>query len=66
MKRKVFKVVRGGWWPCEERVLSSLLKDNYPLHFIADVLGRDCRAVYAKIALLNRQETNLINERQAG
>lgn len=66
MKKHIFKIVRGGWWPCEERVLLSLLQDKYPLNFIAEVLGRDCRAVYAKVALINRQKANLINERQAG
>lgn len=62
MKRQIFRIVRGGWWPCEERVLISLLQDKYPLNFIAEVLGRDCRAVYAKIAVMQRQETKRMEQ----
>jgi hypothetical protein len=52
----VFKMAVGGWWPCEERVLVSLLAENYPLRKIAHILGRDRTAVYAKIAVMQRQQ----------
>lgn len=55
MKRQVFKKAVGGWWPCEVRVLLSMLEDNYPVHFIAEVLGRDRMGVHAKIAIIQRQ-----------
>lgn len=67
MKNKSFRITRGGWWPCEEKVLISMLKDKYPVHFIAEVLGRDRLGVHAKIAVMERQgarrfEKNLKHE----
>ena len=40
------------------------LQDKYPLNFIAEVLGRDCRAVYAKIAVMQRQEAKKMEQAQ--
>ncbi|NNP73898.1 hypothetical protein A7P53_15035 [Acinetobacter defluvii] len=56
MKNKILRNTRGGWWPCEERVLISMLEDNYPVHFIAEVLQRERMGVHAKIAVLQRQK----------
>lgn len=47
--KHVFRKTLGCWWPCEERVLITMLEDQLPFHFIAVVLGRDRTAVYAKI-----------------
>ena len=56
MKTKTLRISRGGWWPCEEKVLVSMLKDNYPVNFIAEVLQRDRMGVHAKIAVMQRQK----------
>ena len=56
MKTKTLRISRGGWWPCEERVLVSMLKDNYSVKFIAEVLQRDRMGVHAKIAVMQRQK----------
>lgn len=62
MKNNHFKIARGGWWPCEEKVLISMLKDKYPVHFIAQVLGRDRLGVHAKIAVMERQEARKLED----
>lgn len=62
MKNNPFKIARGGWWPCEEKVLISMLEDKYPVHFIAEVLGRDRLGVHAKIALMERQEARRLEK----
>jgi len=62
MKNKSFRITRGGWWPCEEKVLNSMLEDKYPVHFIAEVLGRDRLGVHAKIALMERQEARKLED----
>lgn len=62
MKKQTFKKAVGGWWPCEERVLTSMLEDNYPVHFIADVLGRDRMGVHAKIAVMQRNENKQMEQ----
>ena len=54
-KTKKMAITRGGWWPCEERVLLSMLKDNYPVHRIAAVLHRDRMGVHGKITVMKRQ-----------
>ena len=56
MKDKTLRLSRGGWWPCEERVLVSMLEDNHPVHFIAEVLQRDRMGVHAKIKIMERQK----------
>lgn len=48
---------RGCWWPCEENVLVSMITENYRMPFIADVLNRDIRSVYAKIIILEKNKT---------
>lgn len=55
-KIKPFRQTRGGWWPCEEQVLISMLQDHYPVKFIAEVLNRERMGVHAKIAVMQRQE----------
>lgn len=62
MKNKSFRITRGGWWPCEEKVLLSMLEDRYPVHFIAEVLGRDRLGVHAKIAVMERQEARRLEK----
>lgn len=62
MKNNPFKISRGGWWPCEEKVLLSMLEDKYPVHFIAEVLGRDRLGVHAKIAVMERQEARRLEK----
>ena len=63
MKKQTFKKAVGGWWPCEEQVLKTMLKDRHPVHFIAEVLGRDRMGVHAKIAVMQRQqERNIIRK----
>ena len=62
MKNNHFKIARGGWWPCEERVLTSMLEDNYPVHFIADVLGRDRMGVHMKIKVMQRNENKQMEQ----
>ena len=62
MKNKSFRITRGGWWPCEEKVLISMLEDKYPVHFIAEVLGRDRLGVHAKIAVMERQEARRLEK----
>ncbi len=54
-KNSKFAITRGGWWPCEEKVLLSMLKDHYPVHRIAEVLQRDRMGVHAKINVMKRQ-----------
>ncbi|MBK0062590.1 hypothetical protein IAE20_02830 [Acinetobacter sp. S54] len=54
-KQKKFAITRGGWWPCEEKVLLSMLQDNYPVHQIADVLQRERMGVHTKIKILKKQ-----------
>lgn len=38
----------GGWWPCEERAMLSMLEDGYNTKKIALVLSRTMNAVYHK------------------
>ncbi|MDQ8995154.1 hypothetical protein RFH54_04225 [Acinetobacter soli] len=54
-KKSNFAITRGGWWPCEEKVLLSMLEDHYPVHRIAEVLQRDRMGVHAKINVMKRQ-----------
>ena len=62
MKKQIFKKAVGGWWPCEEKVLISMLKDNYPVNFIADVLGRDRMGVHMKIKVMQRNENKKMEQ----
>ena len=62
MKKQTFKKAVGGWWPCEEKVLISMLEDKYPVHLIAEVLGRDRMGVHAKIAVMQRNENKQMEQ----
>lgn len=59
-KYSTFAITRGGWWPCEEKVLISMLEDHYPVHRIAEVLQRDRMGVHAKIKIMKRQGLILV------
>mgnify|MGYP003693216503 FL=1 len=62
MKKQIFKKAVGGWWPCEEKVLISMLEDKYPVHFIAEVLGRDRMGVHTKISVMQRNENKKMEQ----
>ena len=39
----------GGWWPCEERVLYSMIDDGYTYDRMAEVLDRSYHSVAIKV-----------------
>lgn len=39
----------GGWWPCEERALFSMVDDGYTYDEMAEVLDRSYQAVANKV-----------------
>ena len=42
-------LVRGGWWPCEEKVLKSMYEEGETVKTICMVLGREYKCVSDKI-----------------
>lgn len=46
----------GGWWPCEEIALISMIKDNYKLSLMAAVLDRSYYSVVQKVRHLKRDK----------
>ena len=54
MARAKMRLTRGGWWPCEERVLRTMLEDQHPVYFIAEVLNRERMGVHSKIKTMQR------------
>lgn len=42
-------LVRGGWWPCEEKVLKSMYEEGQTVKNICLVLGREYKCVFDKI-----------------
>lgn len=54
MKNRKLPLTSGCWWPCEERVLISMLQEHIPVKNIAKVLFRDRMSVHAKIKVFKR------------
>ncbi|QHH99209.1 hypothetical protein [Acinetobacter dispersus] len=50
--RLSFRRTRGGWWDSEVIVLKSMIKDNYKVPYISEVLDRDANCVHVKIKYL--------------
>jgi len=46
----------GGWWPCEEKALLSMMADGYSYVQMADVLDRSYFSVVFKIKGMNKRK----------
>ncbi|WP_052209139.1 hypothetical protein [Acinetobacter sp. A47] len=51
--RQPFRRTTGGWWDCEINVLCSMMEENMPIPYIAEVLDRGIFSVHTKIRILN-------------
>lgn len=45
----------GGWWPCEERVLMTMIEDGYSYWRMAEILDRNYYAIYYKVKRIKEQ-----------
>jgi len=48
-------LTRGGWWPCEVKVLVTMTQEGFHYRDIAEVLQRDPMCVLGKISGLRKK-----------